>query len=395
MAHEDEHDQPESSTGPDGRWSPGPTGEASERPDDVWGGAAEVEMDAPAPGSDGVTGDAGAGGGLVLAMTVGRLEGDLESLGRRVGRLTTALTLVGGLAAGGFVVALLSHGRAASAPSVSASATTLPGNTPSGSTGGSTGGSTRPPTGPLSSTTLSAIEATPISPLATPHSPISSPTLRTGAELTAIQDGRALPVVFYYGAEWCPFCAAERWPLTIALSRFGTFTHLGSMYSSPTDGAPNTPTLTYAHAQYHSPYLIFQGLEGYSNTPDPGSSPPYQVLHQPDAAQQALLNRFGFSGFPFLDIANRWVIDGSAYDPSLLAGQTTDEVAARLTRSEEAYLDIRYEADVLSAEICTVTNQQPGSVCANPVIASLERTLRAGPSVPAGTTGTTPVTSAG
>ena len=30
------------------------------------------------------------------------------------------------------------------------------------------------------------------------------------------------PELFYYGAEYCPYCAAERWSVVIALSRFGT-----------------------------------------------------------------------------------------------------------------------------------------------------------------------------
>ena len=31
------------------------------------------------------------------------------------------------------------------------------------------------------------------------------------------------PEVLYVGAEYCPFCATERWAMTVALSRFGTF----------------------------------------------------------------------------------------------------------------------------------------------------------------------------
>ena len=43
-------------------------------------------------------------------------------------------------------------------------------------------------------------------------------------------DGK--PEVLYVGAEYCPFCAAERWPLMIALSRFGTFSGVGLTHSS-------------------------------------------------------------------------------------------------------------------------------------------------------------------
>src|SRR5260370_29484940 len=31
------------------------------------------------------------------------------------------------------------------------------------------------------------------------------------------------PEFLYIGAEYCPFCAAQRWAMVVALSRFGTF----------------------------------------------------------------------------------------------------------------------------------------------------------------------------
>ena len=34
------------------------------------------------------------------------------------------------------------------------------------------------------------------------------------------KDGK--PRVVYVGAEYCPFCADQRWPVVVALSRFGT-----------------------------------------------------------------------------------------------------------------------------------------------------------------------------
>ena len=69
------------------------------------------------------------------------------------------------------------------------------------------------------------------------------------------------PEVFYMGAEYCPYCAAERWPMIIALSRFGTFTGLKTTSSSSTDIYPNTPTFTFHGATYTSQYvdLIYGG----------------------------------------------------------------------------------------------------------------------------------------
>ena len=46
--------------------------------------------------------------------------------------------------------------------------------------------------------------------------------------LATQDDGPPLPVVFFYGAEFAPYAAVERWPLILALSRFGTFSRSGS-----------------------------------------------------------------------------------------------------------------------------------------------------------------------
>src|SRR5712692_8559609 len=44
--------------------------------------------------------------------------------------------------------------------------------------------------------------------------------------------GNGKPEVVYVGAEYCPFCAAERWALSVALSRFGSFSGLHLIHSS-------------------------------------------------------------------------------------------------------------------------------------------------------------------
>ena len=47
------------------------------------------------------------------------------------------------------------------------------------------------------------------------------------------------------GAEFCPFCAAERWPLIVALSRFGRFTTLHNMQSAQLSVFPAIQTFSF------------------------------------------------------------------------------------------------------------------------------------------------------
>ena len=46
------------------------------------------------------------------------------------------------------------------------------------------------------------------------------------------------PEMLYIGAEWCPYCAAERWAMAVALERFGSFSPLRGVYSSSADVYP-------------------------------------------------------------------------------------------------------------------------------------------------------------
>ena len=79
---------------------------------------------------------------------------------------------------------------------------------------------------------------------------ITPPSAIAAGAPPVTSDGK--PQILYIGAEYCPFCAAERWPMVIALSRFGTFSGLGLSTSSSTDVFPSTPTLTFHGSTYTS-----------------------------------------------------------------------------------------------------------------------------------------------
>ena len=55
--------------------------------------------------------------------------------------------------------------------------------------------------------------------------------------VTVVSSAKALtsggkPEVLYIGAQYCPYCAAERWAMAAALSRFGTFHGLSGIHSA-------------------------------------------------------------------------------------------------------------------------------------------------------------------
>ena len=67
------------------------------------------------------------------------------------------------------------------------------------------------------------------------------PTKITGPAL--VKAGK--PLVLYIGAEFCPFCAGERWAVINALARFGTWSDLGATSSASQDQYPSTPTFSF------------------------------------------------------------------------------------------------------------------------------------------------------
>lgn len=157
--------------------------------------------------------------------------------------------------------------------------------------------------------------------------------------------------MLFVGAEWCPYCAAERWPLVVALSRFGTFTGLGEVSSSPSDVFPNTATLTLHGASYTSQYVNLTAEEIYSNQVSGNS---YQPLDQLDAANQALFTSVGKGSFPFIDIGGKYLISGASYDPGVLKGKTQAQIAAAL---------------------CQLTGNEPAGVCSAPGVTAAAAAL--------------------
>jgi thiol-disulfide isomerase/thioredoxin len=167
------------------------------------------------------------------------------------------------------------------------------------------------------------------------------------------------PEMLYIGAEFCPYCAAERWAMAVALSRFGHFTtKLTGIHSSSTDTDPNTPTLTFYQAKYTSPYLVF--------TPVENETVNKTLLQTPTASQQTLWNDYNANSYPFIDFGNKYVIKAPSYDPATLKDRTWAQVAADLhDPSSTVAQNADGAANLITAAICKMTNDKPGSVCSS------------------------------
>jgi hypothetical protein len=151
----------------------------------------------------------------------------------------------------------------------------------------------------------------------------SGPPLRIGGK----------PAIVFVSEESCPFCAAERWSVAVALSHFGTLSDLGTTSSSATDVYPNTATLSFRTVRYQSAELTLRTTELTDNAGRP--------LQPQTALDTRLIDTFDVPPYvnsadqsgavPFLDIANKYVLAGAQYNPQVLAGLSAAQIASQLS----------------------------------------------------------------
>jgi hypothetical protein len=184
--------------------------------------------------------------------------------------------------------------------------------------------------------------------------------------LAVLRDASNKPEVLYIGAEYCPFCAAERWSLVYALSRFGTFKGLELTTSSSTDAYPDTPTFSFRSASFQSSVIAFSAVE----TSDRQAKP----LQTVSASQHALVDKLDPAGsIPFLDVGNLYYEVGGGFVPDVLSGLSWEQIAAKLgDPNSDVARRIVGNANYLTAGICRLTDDQPAATCGDPAISGIE-----------------------
>ncbi len=192
---------------------------------------------------------------------------------------------------------------------------------------------------------------------------------QTGVANEMTENGK--PLVLYIGAEYCPFCGAQRWAMIVALQRFGTFSGVEYMTSSATDEDAYTPTFTFVNATYSSPYISFVAVETYGNKEENGTYPVVQVPNNTENVTFATYNPSG--SIPFFDIANKSIIIGATYSPEVLQGLNWSETAGMLNDASSSQAQgIIGSANLITAQICMADNNQPANVCDQSYITSIE-----------------------
>lgn len=114
----------------------------------------------------------------------------------------------------------------------------------------------------------------------------------------------SLPVFFFYGASWCPYCSASSWSVYAALSAFGNFSGSFTLgYSSTSDVYPATPEILLGGVSYSSSWVALQWNETF-----PTLTNSTGVFY---------FNTYGGNSIPFAVIDGQYVnANGTLVDPA-------------------------------------------------------------------------------
>ena len=156
------------------------------------------------------------------------------------------------------------------------------------------------------------------------------------------------PEILYVGAEFCPYCAASRWAMILALMRFGNFTGIKYSASSSTDVYPNTPTFSFVNSTFTSSYLSFNAFETETRTGQP--------LMSLDPISENVFTKYG-NAIPFADFGNMYIESGSITVPNIYQnlqwGTIISDLSLPATQVSQATVG---SANIYTAEICAAIN---------------------------------------
>ncbi len=236
-----------------------------------------------------------------------------------------------------------------------------------------------PPVAPAPASVVQAATSVPAAVLNTVGAPAPdgpAPVVLSGQPALVV-GGRA--AVVYVGSEFSPYCAAARWALVVALSRFGTFGHLGATSSSGAEAFPGIQTFSFDGASYRSRLVSWTGVEEYGPTLNATEPAGFALLHRPDPLARSLLARYGSdpgSGagdrstggatLPFIDIGNRVVAEGAGigFSPGALQGVSMAQIATDLSDPTSPVAQaVLGAANEFTAAICATTAETPARVC--------------------------------
>jgi thiol-disulfide isomerase/thioredoxin len=189
------------------------------------------------------------------------------------------------------------------------------------------------------------------------QSGVTAPAASPGSPTSQLVYG-GKPEVLFIGAEWCPYCAAERWSLVVALSKFGNFSGLEYMQSAVSDG--DIASVTFVNTTYRSSYISFVPVEHEDRN--------HNLLQDVTTEELNLWNSYASGNYPFLDIDAQYILSGAQINPQDLSGMNWTQIGSVLNNPTNSIAKlIDGAANQLIGAICLSLQSRnwpkPQSVC--------------------------------
>jgi hypothetical protein len=195
----------------------------------------------------------------------------------------------------------------------------------------------------------------------TKYSKIIGKFVEVSKEMTR-RNGKLL--VFFMGAEHDPFCAAERWAIVRALSKYGQWSGLKQTMSAARDESfLNLPTYDLTEATYTSSHVEFVARE----IKDREFKPLQKLLKTEDK----ILRKYNpEKNIPFLLVGGRFMQLEAGFSPKIFIGHTFRQTETELKKIEsEIRKTIDEEANIISALLCV--SGLPSELCKETGVAEL------------------------
>jgi hypothetical protein len=217
------------------------------------------------------------------------------------------------------------------------------------------------PRTPLTPAELQHLSSVPMSTLVAATKKMTPPNSPSNGNPPPLTSG-GKPEMLYIGAEFCPICATERWPMMVALAHFGTFNNVSQTSSAALDG--NIPTLSFYGSSFASPDMVFTPVETTTNQPKGNY---YEPLQAPTAAQQARWSKDlnGNLSFPYINMGAKYLLNTSQFPDTVLQGSTFSTIMGDVgNNSTTIGLNIDAAAGFLVRYLCNMTGNKPAGTCA-------------------------------
>lgn len=172
-------------------------------------------------------------------------------------------------------------------------------------------------------------------------------------------------LVYFMGAGFCPFCAAERWAIVKALERFGKWEGLAEDKSAGHDEKYlNVPTFSLARAKYSSSHVEFAGKETADRN--------FEPLQELDDSDFEILDMYNPDQMiPFLLVDGQYMQVGAGFSPELIQNMTHEQVRKELDNPSSAIgKAMRTEIDNITALVCKSIGGK-GEACGSEPIKTL------------------------